>query len=80
MAEWQRASASGAVDSGLITSRVKPIPLNLVFTASLLHPQHGRNRGIVEIKPVSLLVVSLLGLISATQRLGNTVSKKTSQR
>ena len=29
-------SASGAVDSGLIPNRVKPMTLNLVFTASLL--------------------------------------------
>ena len=35
-----RASASGTVDSGLISSRVKPMPLNLVFTASLLDAQH----------------------------------------
>ena len=31
-----RASASGAVDSGLIPSRIKPMTLKLVFTASLL--------------------------------------------
>ena len=30
----------------------------------------------MEVKPASLLVVSSLGLISATQRLGNTVPKK----
>ena len=30
----------------------------------------------MEIKPVSLLVVSSLGFIKATQRLGNTVPKK----
>ena len=35
-----RASASGAVDSGLISSRVKPMTLKLVFTASLLDVQH----------------------------------------
>ena len=34
-----RASASGAVDSGLIPSRVKPMTLKLVFTASLLDVQ-----------------------------------------
>ena len=34
-----RTSASGAVDSGLIPSRVKPMTLKLVFTASLLDPQ-----------------------------------------
>ena len=71
-----RASASGAVDSGLIPSRVKPMPLNLVFTASLFDAQHLRDRGSVEIKPVSSLVVSSLGLISATQRLGNAVPKQ----
>ena len=35
-----RASASGAVDLGLIPSRVKPMTLKLVFTASLLDAQH----------------------------------------
>ena len=34
------ASASGAVHLGLIQSRVKPITLILVFTASLLDAQH----------------------------------------
>ena len=36
MAEWYRASALGAVDLGLIPSRVKPMTLKLVFTAFLL--------------------------------------------
>ena len=35
-----RASASAAADSGLITSRVKPMTLKLVFTALLLDAQH----------------------------------------
>ena len=35
-----RASASGAVDLGLIPIRVKPMTLKLVFTASLLDDQH----------------------------------------
>ena len=35
-----RASASEAVDSGLIPSLVKPMTLKLVFTASLLDTQH----------------------------------------
>ena len=35
-----RASASGAVDLGLISSRVKPMTLKLVFTASLLDAHH----------------------------------------
>ena len=35
-----RASASGAVDSGLTPSRVKPMTLKLVFTTSLLDVQH----------------------------------------
>ena len=35
-----RASASGAVDLGLIPSRVKPMTLKLVFIASLLDAQH----------------------------------------
>ena len=33
-------TASGAVDPGLIPSRVKPITLKLIFTASLLDAQH----------------------------------------
>ena len=40
MAEWYRASTSGAVDLGLIPSRVKPMTVKLVFTASLLDAQH----------------------------------------
>ena len=35
-----RASASGAVDLGLIPSRIKPMTLKLVFTAFLLGAQH----------------------------------------
>ena len=35
-----RAFASGDVDSGLISSRIKPMTLKLVFTASLLDAQH----------------------------------------
>ena len=35
-----RASASVAVDLGLIPSRVKPMTLKLIFTASLLDVQH----------------------------------------
>ena len=35
-----RASASGAVDSGLIPSRVKAMTLKFVFTASPLNAQH----------------------------------------
>ena len=34
-----RASASGAVDLGLIPSRVKPMTLKLLLTASLLDVQ-----------------------------------------
>ena len=34
-----RASALGAVDLGLIPTQVKPMTLNLVFTASLLDVQ-----------------------------------------
>ena len=40
IAEWYRASVSGAVDLGSIPIRVKPITLKLVFTASLLDAQH----------------------------------------
>ena len=35
-----RVSASEAVDSGLISSRVEPMTIKLVFTASLLDTQH----------------------------------------
>ena len=49
-----RASASGAVDLGLIPSRVKPMTFKLVFTASPLDAQHYRDS--VEKKPTSLLV------------------------
>ena len=60
-----RSSASEALDSGLIPSRVKPMTLKLVFTASLLGVQHQRDSG--ENKLASLFVVSLgktLGEIS----------------
>ena len=43
MAEWCGASASGLVDLGSIPSRVKPMALKLVFTASLLDVQHLRD-------------------------------------
>ena len=43
MAEWYRAHASKSVDLGLIPSRVKPMTLKLVFTASLLDVQHLRD-------------------------------------
>ena len=36
MTEWNRASASGAADLGVIPSRIKPMTCKLVFTASLL--------------------------------------------
>ena len=52
-----KASASGAVDLGLIPSRVKPMTLKLVFTASLLDAQHLRDS--VENKPASFFVVPL---------------------
>ena len=39
-AEWYGASVSGAVDSGLIPSRIKSMTLTLVFTAFLLDAQH----------------------------------------
>ena len=35
-----RVSASGPVDSGLISIRVKPTTLKLLFTAFLLDAQH----------------------------------------
>ena len=39
-----RASASGDVDVVLITSRVKPITLKLVFTASLFDALHKKGQ------------------------------------
>ena len=55
-------SASGAVDSGLISSRVKPMTLKLVFTAFLFDVQHYRDS--VENKPASLVVVPLGSALS----------------
>ena len=53
-----RASASGAVDVGLIPSRVKPMILKLVFTTFLLFdPQYQKDS--VQNKPASSLVVPL---------------------
>ena len=40
-----RASALGDVDSGLIPSRVEPMTLQLVFTASLLDAQQSALKG-----------------------------------
>ena len=52
-----KASASRAADSDLISSRVKPMTLKLVFTTSLLDIQHERDS--VKNKPASSLVVPL---------------------
>ena len=52
-----RASASGAVDSGLIPSRVKPMTVRVVFSAYVLDAQ--RQRSSVKNKSASLLVVPL---------------------
>ena len=52
-----KASAYGAVDSGLIPSRVKPMTLKLVCTASLLDAQHEKES--VRNKLASSLVVLL---------------------
>ena len=52
-----RASASGAADSALIPSPIKPIILTLVFTTSLLDAQHYRDS--VENKPSGSRVVPL---------------------
>ena len=49
-----RASASGAVESGLIPSRVKTTTFSLIFIASLLDAQHHKEN--VENKRASLLV------------------------
>ena len=72
-----RAFTSRAVNLGLFPSRVKLMTLKLVFTAFLLDAQHQRD--IVNIKPVSLLVVPLgkaLGGISPFW-CGETVGKGT---
>ena len=67
-----RAFTSGAADTGLILSRVKPKPVQLVFTASLLDAQHLRDS--VENTQASLLVVPLgkalsgIPLFSVAQR------------
>ena len=52
-----RASATGAVESDLISSRVKPMAVKLLFTASLLDAQCKSDS--VENKSASLFVVSL---------------------
>ena len=52
-----RAFASGAADSGLISSRVKPLTFKLLSTAFLLDAQ--RERDTVKNKPANLLVVPL---------------------
>ena len=49
--------AFAVVDSGLMSSRVKPMTFKLVFTAFLLDAQHQRDS--VWNKPTSLLVVPL---------------------
>ena len=43
MAEWYRASVSGSVDLGFAPSRITPMTLKLVFTASLLDVQDLRD-------------------------------------
>ena len=52
-----RAFASTAVDLGLIPSRVKPMTLKLVYTASLFDAQQYRDS--VENKPAGILAVPL---------------------
>ena len=52
-----RASASGAINSGFILSRVKSMTLKLLFTAFLLDNQQQKYG--VENKPKSLPVVPL---------------------
>ena len=52
-----KASASAVVDSSLIPSRVKPMALKLIFTASLLDTH--RERDSVKNKPASSLAVPL---------------------
>ena len=57
-----------SVDSGLISSRVKPMTFKLVFTASLLDAQHQRDS--LKNKPTSLLVVPLGKALSGIPHLG----------
>ena len=57
-----RASFSGAIDSGLIPSRVKLMTLKLLFAASLRDAQHQRDS--VGNKPASLLVQPLGNALS----------------
>ena len=52
-----KASASAMVGSDSITSRVKPVTLKLVFTASLLKVLHKSDS--MENKPAGSLVVPL---------------------
>ena len=63
-----RASAFAVVDSGVISSRVKPMTFKLVFTASLLDAQHQRDS--LKNKPTSLLVVPLGKALSGIPHLG----------
>ena len=63
-----RASASAAVFSSLIPSRVKPMTLKLVFSAYLLDAHHYRDS--VENKPANSLYVPLGKALSGISRLG----------
>ena len=63
-----RASASGALDLDLVPSRVKPMTLKLILTASLLDAQHQRDS--VKNKPASSLVVPLRKALSGFPHLG----------
>ena len=56
------ASASSAVDSALILSRVTPMPVKSIFTPSMLYPQHYGDS--LENKPASLLVVRMEKVLS----------------
>ena len=62
-----RTTASGAVDSGLISSQVKLMTSKLVFTASFLDAQHQRDS--VENKPASLHAVPLVKALNGVPHL-----------
>ena len=65
-----RASACGAVESGLIPSRVKPITLKSVFTASLLDVQFSIEGAVRRTSRQFILVVPLGRTLARFPHLG----------
>ena len=68
----ERVSASVAVDLGLISSRVTPMTLKLVFKTSLLDVQHKMDS--VEKKPASYLLCHWKRYLAGFPHLGVTDS------